>query len=138
MPLLDNEIDLSFERSLCPIHGEPFREGWPSCYGVYCISALQALMEEEDFQKETMGIVSQIHFALDRIPICCRLPTTKLLDLLESIQEQFNRWNYAPCEMCRRVALGTRIHESPKRAIHLCFCCLNRMSAHRILMGEKY
>lgn len=72
-------VNLTFERVLCPRHGEPYRVTWPSGYPVFSLLAFEEILKLPSVQQGCAGDVKAIESLLDETPICCRLPGKRLL-----------------------------------------------------------
>lgn len=125
-------VNLTFERALCPMHGEPFREGWPAGYVQWLLPALDAVMAQEGFKAYASGEVEKVNRLLDQKPLCCRLSAEKLLELYVAC----GVGKRSVCNGCSKLALGTPYGvmspTGPSRYRHLCFVCV----VHSLRMGS--
>ncbi len=117
-------VDLTYERVLCPQHGEPFRTDWPDGFLEMSKVLFEALIKDRAF--ETIGGNRMlIHEALDRSPICERVDKQALYGAY--LMAGFG--TVAVCSVCGDRAAGAPYQAQVSAATtnhypHLCFRCV--------------
>jgi len=129
---------LTRERTLCPIHGEPFREKWPAGWPIFSVRAFQELTGIDGIWEEARrraGLAEgtdvppkAMELVLDARPACCRFSPQRLLALYEEAKIGVVR----RCKMCGVKRLGTP-YKATNAPIggwsHVCFLCVVHASA---------
>jgi hypothetical protein len=131
-------IAMTMDRVICMVHWEPFRARWPTGYPIFMVDAFSRVLGPEsapELQEKLWADARAalrveelpedpklaIEAALDRTPLCCRLPDETLLDV------------YAKCGVgvpgrcagCgRRSVLGAPFSTVHQKMPHVCFRCV--------------
>jgi len=119
------QLNLTFERTLCARHGEPFRAQWPKGFPIFVVKAFQAVASKPEIGEAVEGDITRIEELLDERPMCDRLTRDELLTLYGDAA--IGRMDV--CVNCRRMALGTPYSTSGPggrvtAADHICFECV--------------
>lgn len=125
-------VNLVSNRVICQRHGEPFRSQWPKGYLVFGLEGLYYLLNEDkrlfdDAARLKVGdepVQRGIERALDEKPVCCRLPTDKVMSgYMKSGIGRRGR-----CEVCKDMSVGTSFKANSRRGVidfdHVCFHCV--------------
>lgn len=134
-------IDLIPRRTICSLHGEPFRRDWPKGYGIFSIKLFEAFCASVDPEiiKQLGGDKSGIEALLDERPLCCRSLKSELVP----IYVESGVGELAYCAVCSLRKLGTPIvvnvstnGKSFKERTykHMCFECLCDLRKHVLEM----
>lgn len=116
-------IDLKQKHVFCAVHGEPFRDKWPTGYFIAMNVLLAWTLESPDFQQASNYSVANIVSTLEVTkPMCCWVPNDKLLELYQEPNLGIARKSF--CSKCGMVRLGTRAKLSGEHYPHLCFECV--------------
>ena len=117
-------VDLTYERVLCPQHGEPFRTDWPDGFAEFSKVIFETLTKTEGFTL-IGGSSRLIHEALERSPICERIEKHALL----GAYHMAGFGVVAECDVCEVESLGAPYQarvsaETVNFYSHLCFRCV--------------
>lgn len=111
-------IDLSFERTVCARHGEPFRINWPAGFMVFGLTVFEA------FVKQPAAQDIDIQAAIDARPLCELVNT---FDLMHAYQRS-DIGVQGECALCGVERAGTpyntQLGGKVKTYAHLCFECV--------------
>lgn len=119
----------TFERVLCPKHGEPFRKDWPSGYPVFLVKGWELVVGElGEMPKDlpTNQQIGWIELQLSEEPICCRLGPERYL----SVATDSRKWHKAVCKHCKSFGPGSafRLSDDQGRTVrelsHVCLSCV--------------
>jgi hypothetical protein len=126
----DAAIVLDHRRSLCPLHGEPFRAQWPLGFAIFMVKGFQAVTAIDgiwDEARRLHGLAAdadldpkKLELVFDVRPICCRLSKQALRGLYVDCAIGVTR----RCRVCNRKALGTEYKSQQQDFAHLCFDCV--------------
>jgi hypothetical protein len=114
---------------VCARHCEPFRAKWPNGYSVFSTSAISFVLADPAFMEEIKGESGPDYglagAALNRKPVCCRLPPAKLVQFYLDAKIG----SVAHCVACGTKREGTPFYfETPHGGAellpHLCFQCV--------------
>lgn len=103
-------VDLNWERVCCPKHLAVFHARWPAGYAAFTLKAFDAVAKSPEFMKETGRDISNVGPALDRVPLCCRLPKAGLTALYRAAHDASPFLKTIPCSCCGLVAPGVDYH----------------------------
>jgi hypothetical protein len=116
----DPEIQLTFERCVCSLHGEPFRETWPEGYPKFMMALVGELMTNESFHEATRGDVKNWNSVLDRKPACHWIGPAGMLAAYMTSGVGVE----GSCDICLDWGMGTPFHTLQVTYKHMCFECV--------------
>ena len=114
------DVDLTFDRVVCPRHGEPFRDEWPNGFPTFSMLLFEDLSKNETFLEVVGHDTKLISAAFDRQPLCERVskPTLMGAYLASGIGKE------AKCSNCGEINYGTPYRTTGQHFKHLCFECI--------------
>lgn len=120
-------IMLEHAQVWCPRHGEPFRTKWPQGALIFQVRGFTEVATQEfAIEIDRLGLTFEqgVEHLLSSVPICCRLPTDKLLALYAEAGIGEER----TCDVCGERALGApyrvRLDDGVHELAHACFSCV--------------
>jgi len=133
-PFGPETTELNTERCLCNLHGQPFRDKWPSGWVMWVTFGFKRYDEDGGFlwltEKDKIKRARLIEGHLDEKPLCCRLGQQRVYETYRQIQKQTGKpWKRAKCQVCKRFQWGGRIKTNsktmgPQNFKHLCLYCV--------------
>lgn len=120
------DVDLTLARTVCQVHGSPFRAGWPSGWPLFSFEGFRRWTAKPDTVAELGGDLKRAGALLDAKPLCCRLSQAELLDLLYWVNQQtkHTRWPRGRCANCKRNLFGGPFLTRAKSYPHVCLRCV--------------
>jgi len=130
------EIHLSFDRVLCPVHGEPLRAQWPNGYATLLVKLFERVAMREPFADEQAAYRRErtdgerltdaevIEALLDRKPLCCRVSAEEMLKAYEEAHKGGKFARKRVCSVCGGRRLGTPYRTQQGDFAHICFTCV--------------
>lgn len=117
-------VELTHQRVMCELHGEPFRARWPKGYPIFAITLMKIIIDQPRATGEEPRSPNTIGAELDAQPACCRVTPAEL----ERAYEQSGVGVLRRCRCCRLKRLGTPFKTAIAGRVvdhrHICFRCV--------------
>lgn len=122
-------LEITPERVICSLHGEPFREQWPKGYSEMVVAAIDHVLDSDGFRGDAKNLcaegvekpgVREMTAALDLLPVCCRLTSDQLLKAYKAAKIGRTK----RCKLCGKKREGTHFRTTTVEFRHVCFICV--------------